>query len=171
MSSQENIFKTVRSLILQTVDQDIFLPENIKQGFIPPSGDKFISFVALPAKKTGVRGYNKYDSDNNTVTNIILFSNLIQVDFYSDVQYHASDAARRHHQYLTSFAQEVLNDSDDTSNYSIGVIDEVNDLTEFGDKAKYLYRFVVRYELFSHEQITLPQAFFDNIDLTPVIVL
>lgn len=169
MSSQKNIFIVARNLLLQSVDQTVFLPANIKQGFLPPSGGNFISYVALPAKKTSVQGYNKYDSDNNLATNHILFNNPIQVDFYSDFEYSASDGARSFHQYLTAFAPEYL-----SANYidnSLGIIDDIVNNTDLGDKAKYLYRYTVRYELFSHETLTIAQQFIDEVQPIPTIIL
>lgn len=169
MSSQQNVFIVTRNLILQVVDQIAFLPTNIKQGFLPPSGGNFISFVALPSEKTSIRGYNSYDSNNNQATNHLLYNNLMQIDYYSDFEYHASDEARKMEQYLSSFAQEYL--TDNYNNYSLGVIYNIENLTDWGDKAKYLYRYCLRFELFSHEFLTVAQTFIDDLVITPKVIL
>lgn len=168
MSSAQNLFTALRALILQSVDQAIFLPVNIKQGFQPPTTDKFISFVVLSPRKTSVQGYNTYDDDANTKTNILLYNNPVQVDFYSDTEYDANDAARTFHQYLTANGDDYL-----TTNYngtSIGEIDEITNQTSFEDKGKYLFRYTIRFELFTHEMLVNAQVFIDDVVATTKLI-
>jgi len=169
MSTRKELYTAVRSLILQSVDQSIFLSSNIKQGFQPPTGGDFISFLCTHSKKTSVIGYNVYDSDNNNKTNHILYVNHMQVDFYSDYEYNSSDASNIFHQYLTSNASEYL--IDNYNSMSLGVIEEVVNNTDLGDKAKYLFRYTLRFEIFTHQDLTTAQVFIDEIVPKPRIIL
>lgn len=161
----ENLLKALRSIILQNVDVDIFPAKNIMYGFQTPTSNNFISYLILHSRKTGITDVKTYDPTENieAKTSVQLYENHIQIDCYSDDFFNAPNAAQRINQYLTAFASDYLQEN--FSGITVGVVDEVMNLTEVGDKGKYLSRYVVRFSLFTHQEITLSQAYIDEVNV------
>ncbi len=170
--STVNLYTAVRAMLLDIINLTIFPAANIVQGFQPPSGNNFISYVRLDAHKTGITGVDTYiDDEVHTIytrTNILLYENLIQIDFYSDDFYNASDAANLFHQYLTEFGTTFLDEN--YQGMSIGEVKDIVNNTTVGDKATYLPRYTQRFTLFTHEELTRNQAFIGDITVTPVFI-
>lgn len=161
----QELFKSIKGMLLDNADIASTFTE-IMQGFQAPTKNKFISYVILHTVKTGLTGVLQYDPPN--VTNIMLYENLVQVDFYSDDPYSAPDAADTFHNYLTGFSSEFLNNN--FVGFTMGVIDDVLNHSEVGDKGKYLYRYTQRFTMFTHNLYTRPEQFIDAINVIPKLV-
>lgn len=168
MARGHDLFVVVKAMLQDIVDTARFLPVNIQRGFQPVNAGNFISITQLNPFRTSMRGYNTYDPDNDLKINHILFNNPIQVDFFTDLEFAANDGAKALHQYLAEWGDEFL-----TENYpgtSIGEIDEIVNNSDVGDKGKYIYRYTIRFEIFTHEELARPQLFADEIIPIPVFI-
>jgi hypothetical protein len=148
-------------MILDTIDPLIYFPENIQQGFQTPTADKFISYVIVNSHKTSVTPVKEYSKTSDNLSSLLLYENLVQIDFFSDDNYSAPNNANILYNYLTSFAADYL--FDNYPDISIGEVEEVHNFTESNDKAKYLFRYMVRFTLFTHEELIRIQDFTDQI--------
>jgi ABC-type metal ion transport system substrate-binding protein len=161
------LYEVIRSLILQIVSID-YQSENIKQGFQAPTADNFISYIVTDSIKTGITGVKFYNETDDVMNNNLLYQNTVQIDYYSDKPYIAQNNANKMHNYLTAFAMDYLNNN--YYGYSIGIIDRVRNMTDPADKGKYQFRYTIRFDLFSHDILTVPQIFTDQISANAVFI-
>lgn len=161
--TMQNTFTAIRKMILDTTDPLIYLPANIQQGFQAPTADKFISFVIVDSHKTSITPVKTYGTTVDNASSLLLYENIVQIDCYSDDAYNAPNTAGIIYNYLTSFAPDYL--FDNYPNISIGEVEEVHNSTEPNDKAKYLFRYSVRFTLFTHEELTRAQNFTTGADV------
>lgn len=155
----------IKQLITNAVDASIFASDSIRYGFNPNFGNNFITYTVMTQRKMGVRGQYAYNNTNETATSTQTIENHVQIDCFSDntinSYQNAYDGANSINNYLTNFAQSYIN----TNNlqFGIGEVSEVMNLTQLGDKGKYLFRFSLRCTIFSNQVFTQSQQFVDSI--------
>ncbi len=170
--SAVTIYTAIRAMLLDQVDPLVFPVKNIQRAYQPPTSGNFISYWRLHAKKTGITGVSTYTYRPLTQDGIrsdnLLYENHIQVDFYSDDPNIANDNADDFYHYLTVFAPEFLREN--YSDMSIGVVDEVLNNTDLGDKSTYLQRFTNRFTMFTHNILVRDQIFIPEIIIIPEFI-
>jgi hypothetical protein len=168
MSSANDIFTAIRSMLIDSVDYSAYPTNTIKYGYQTPLQNNIITYWMINSRKTGITGVDDYDSNLGTRNNLLLFRNLIQVDFYSDDAFISTDNANNFHQYLTAFGADFLREN--FTGMGMGVVDDIIDNTDPGDKATYLNRYTLRFSMFTHNFILRPQIFFDEIIVKPDLI-
>lgn len=168
--SSSNMFTAIRAMLIDCMDDSVYPANTIKYAYQAPLQSNFIAYWCVNQHKTGLLGVNSYDYIQEKRNNVLLFENLIQVDFYSDANspFISSDSSDIFNQYLTSYAPEFLR-----YNYpdiTIGVVHNGLNLTEPGDKAAYLNRYTNRFTLFTHNVVIRPEIFFDEINILPTLI-
>lgn len=158
----QQVYTIIRNMILQivTIDYD---PSNIKQSFQAPTGNNFISYEVLNQYQQNIKGVTWYGNVGDTISNNVLDAVSIQIDYWSDKPYIAQTNATKMHVYLAQVAQDYLNAN--YQNYGIGEIQNVMNMTESGDKAKYLFRYSLRFDLFGQNILTTPMQFTDKVNV------
>ncbi len=157
----QQVYTIIRNMILQIVTDD-YDHKNIRQSFQAPSGNNFISYEITTQYRQNVKGTTWYSKIEDIISNNVLESLNVQLDYWSDKPYVAQNNATRMHVYLSQIAQDYLNES--YPHYGIGVIDNVMNMTESGDKAKYLYRYCIRFELFAQNILVTPMQYTDKVN-------
>ena len=168
----EQILAAIRGIIINAVDPLIFLPTNIKQGFQVATGDNFISYMVMQSQKTGVTAAKTYDSVAETVTATLLYEHHVQIDCYSNTTFatyaNSANGASDLHNYLTSFGMDYLKES--FPGITVGIVEDVANLSETLDDSKYVMRHTVRFTLFALNNLTRTQVFVDEIDVMGYLI-
>lgn len=150
------LFTVVRNLIIDGVQGNGIADSSVIQGYQFPEDTAFISFIRLMAKRTSMLGQNEYTTTGAVElieqTYTTLYEHHFQVSCFADDPYIANDCANDLYNYLTQFAQERLNR--DYYGTGIGVVEDIVNMTNVGDKATYLPNFVVRFTLLAHQNTT-----------------
>lgn len=152
----QDIFKIVRQLIINAVDELVYPKSVITQGYQAPVSNNFIVFYLMPVKNMNIKPVNEHTDITQTITT--LYNNLIQVDFYSDDRYNSIDNISSFNLYLHGLATDYLLES--YKGVQIGQVHEIyNNTDEAGhfsiqDKGKFLHRYTLRFELYTNSKLT-----------------
>src|SRR5271169_2930554 len=98
MSSANDIFTAVKDMLVDSVDSTAYPTNIIKYGYQTPLEGNAIAYWMIDSRKTGITSVDDYDGNLGTRNNLLLFKNLIQVDFYSDDAFISTDNANNFHQ-------------------------------------------------------------------------
>lgn len=158
----QQVYKLIKNLIIQIKTTD-YLDSDIRQAFQAPTSDKFITYEILDQRRCNIKGAHWFSETEDNMSSNVLTALSVQLDYWSDKLYASQNNATRMHAYLSEVAPYYLRDNYPT--FGIGIVEDVRNLTDTGDKAEYLFRYCLRFELFGQNIITTPMQFFDEINV------